>query len=124
MVFGLLSRMAPTLYKFLATGAVKTKLALLFGLGTAGAYKVKEWGDARRALNAEGMSTLELTKVFRDIDVDGSGYVDAKELQAALQKKGLSLSSEQVDVLMKSADENSDGKLSQAEWVHAMGKSR
>jgi Ca2+-binding EF-hand superfamily protein len=123
-MFTLLSRMAPTLYKFLATGAVKTKLALLFGMGTAGAYKVKEWADARRVLNAEGMSTLELTRVFKEIDTDGSGYVDAGELQAALQKKGLSLSAEQVSVLMKSADENSDGKLSQAEWVHAMGKSR
>lgn len=124
MVFSLLARSAPTLYKFLATGAVKTKLALLFGMTSLGAYKVKEWSDARAVLGVEGMSTLQLTSLFKDIDADHSGSVSASELKTALKKKGLDLSAHQVDALMRSADANNDGKLSMQEFLHAVGRTR
>ena len=124
MVFTLLSRMAPTLYKFLATGAVKTKLTVLLGMSSFGAYKVKEWADARAVLGVEGMTKLQLTALFKEIDRDGSGSVSADELQTALKGKGLDISAAQVGGLMSSADANNDGKLSMAEFMQAVGRSR
>ena len=48
---------------------------------------------------------IDLCKQF---DKDGNGYISKDELKQAL---GNSLSSKEIDDLMKSADENHDGKV-------------
>ena len=122
MVFSLLSKFAPTLYKVLATGAVKAKLMLFFGVGSLGAYKLKEWSDARAALGIEGMTEKQLATLFKEIDTDSSGSISRDELQQALKVRGLAMSPVQISHLMSSADANGDGQLDQAEFVAALGK--
>lgn len=52
------------------------------------------------------------TKLFKRLDADGSGKVDAGELQAALQEAGAhDVSIEQAAALIKQADKNGNGEI-------------
>lgn len=48
---------------------------------------------------------------FNDLDRDGDGFVDAKELVKAFG------SNNNIEALIKEADHNGDGKIDYSEWL-------
>jgi len=54
--------------------------------------------------------------VFRDIDTDGSGTIDLKELKAAVEKFGLELSDEAIGSMMSEADSDENGSIDMDEF--------
>ena len=82
---------------------------LFFGL-----YGTYQWNRTKESLHLDkGMSKEDLEKVFHDIDTDGSGYIEEKELLNYLKKKGVKQIGEyEAQAMMEAADETKDGKLS------------
>ena len=62
-------------------------------------------------------SQQEIQAIFSAVDVDQSGSVDAKELQAALQKGGFALSLASIAMLIRVHDPNGDGKMDLQEFA-------
>ncbi|XP_045182503.1 neo-calmodulin-like [Mercenaria mercenaria] len=54
---------------------------------------------------------------FRIFDRDGNGTIDRKELKHAMKMLGEELSDEEVEQMMKEADENGDGKINFEEFL-------
>lgn len=59
----------------------------------------------------------ELRATFRQFDQDGSGYIEASELQKILTKMGRPFSKTQIDQLVKSLDTSGDGKIAFDEFA-------
>lgn len=64
----------------------------------------------------EGMTNEQIDNVFKTIDVDGSGTIDADELQVALEKMGMSVTPTCVANMLKVVDENGDGIVDRLEF--------
>lgn len=58
----------------------------------------------------------EIQQIFSALDIDHSGSVDAKELQAALQSSGFALSLSSIAMLIRVHDPNGDGKMNIQEF--------
>lgn len=54
----------------------------------------------------------ELRTAFQQFDQDGSGYIQAQELQNILQKMGRHVSKSEIDGMINSLDSSGDGKIS------------
>lgn len=79
---------------------------------------VDEVAEAMKAPLAEMDRVLSLKAEFRAADVDGSGEVDVKELQAVLSRAGLdSLDTSDVERLVSQYDEDGSGHLDEAEFI-------
>ena len=59
----------------------------------------------------------ELQVAFRQFDQDGSGYIQASELESIMHKMGRRVSKAEIDALVKSLDTSGDGKISFDEFV-------
>ncbi|KAM3139415.1 hypothetical protein pb186bvf_008440 [Paramecium bursaria] len=57
-------------------------------------------------------SKLQLRQVFDQFDLDKSGFVDFVELKQISAQMGQEMSDNQIKTLMKTVDENNDGKIS------------
>ena len=57
------------------------------------------------------MSFDVLGDIFQEIDEDGDGFITAPELKAAMAKAGVPFSEEQLELFMKLADDDGDGKI-------------
>ena len=53
-----------------------------------------------------------IRQIFRDIDADGDGTVDSKELRRGVERAGLKISDEQLRAAFKRMDSDRDGRLS------------
>lgn len=53
----------------------------------------------------------EMRNAFKIFDKDGSGKIDAKELRHAMKSLGETMTDEEVDEMIKAADQDSDGKV-------------
>ena len=53
-----------------------------------------------------------IKQVFRDVDADGDGQIDSKELRRAVERAGLKISDEQLRAAFKRMDLDRDGRLS------------
>merc|ERR1712048_69839 len=71
--------------------------------------------DEQVELTAEQDASVR--NAFRAMDLDGSGYIDAKELKIAMQAIGTELSDEDVLAVLKSLDLNQNGKVEEAEYL-------
>jgi Ca2+-binding EF-hand superfamily protein len=71
----------------------------------------------RNKLQSEAWKRGDLVSLFRTIDRDGSGKLDAREFRRALEKMRLDLSKSEVKNLMSGFDHNGDGFISYAEFV-------
>lgn len=60
---------------------------------------------------AEKDSEDELKEAFRVFDKDGNGFISADELRYAMTNLGDKLTNEEVDILIKEADLDGDGKI-------------
>lgn len=68
------------------------------------------------------------SRVFASFDEDKNGYLDRKELTAALKSLGLNASRVEVSEILESMDQNQDGKVDEyefttiiTEWIEANG---
>lgn len=62
----------------------------------------------------------EMRHAFRIFDMDGNGFIDAKELKVTMCNLGENLSDRDVKRMMKLADKNSDGKIDYEEFISMM----
>jgi solute carrier family 25 phosphate transporter 23/24/25/41 len=58
----------------------------------------------------------DVRRVFRDVDADGDGQIDSKELRRAVERAGLKISDEQLRAAFKRMDLDRDGRLSFEEF--------
>ena len=58
----------------------------------------------------------DLRLAFRQLDSDNSGYIQASELEAVLQKMGRRLNKSEIDAMVKTLDKTGDGKISFEEF--------
>ena len=66
----------------------------------------------------EGMGKA-VTKMFRDLDLDGSGDVDIAEFVGGMKKLGLELNDAQFSALHQDCDTDGDGNLTLKEFVNS-----
>ena len=59
----------------------------------------------------------ELRVAFRQFDQDGSGYIQATELERIMQKMGRRFNKDEVEALVNSLDTSGDGKIGFDEFV-------
>jgi calmodulin len=59
----------------------------------------------------------ELRAAFRQFDQDGSGYIQADELENIMHKMGRRFNKTQIDAMVQSLDKSGDGKISFDEFV-------
>ncbi len=59
----------------------------------------------------------ELRVAFRQFDQDGSGYIQADELETIMHKMGRRHDKSQIDAILRSLDTSGDGKISFDEFV-------
>lgn len=57
-----------------------------------------------------------MKKVFKDFDLDGSGFIDSNELAEVAKSLGKALDSAELDECLKDLDMNKDGKISYDEF--------
>lgn len=70
---------------------------------------------------SEGEITREdLQDAFNEMDTDNSGFVEAKEIKAIAAKVGCKLSDDDLDQIIKKADESGDGKISFEEFAKSI----
>ena len=62
----------------------------------------------------------EICKAFKVFDDKGTGTIPIEELRYVLTNMGEALSEEEVDELIKQADQNKDGKVHYEEFVTKM----
>ncbi|KAH8811189.1 calcium ion binding, calmodulin [Xylogone sp. PMI_703] len=64
----------------------------------------------------------EMRQAFRVFDRDNSGTISSEELRRVLASLGENLTDEQIDELMKEADQDGDGKIDYYEFSQIMTK--
>ncbi|KAK0057404.1 calmodulin-related protein 97A [Biomphalaria pfeifferi] len=87
--------------------------------------KLVSWEEFSSALYAKDpreVTRAELEQAFKDIDKDGSGKLDKNEIRLLCQQQGLDISEEQLNEVVKEADDNNDGKISFEEFENAFVK--
>ncbi|XP_028666777.1 EF-hand calcium-binding domain-containing protein 7 [Erpetoichthys calabaricus] len=86
----------------------------------------KYWGPKTSKLNFDDFCEIlrkekptgrsELMQAFREIDVNGDGFITHSELYKVLTSKGERMTREEVKAIISVADTNSDGKLDYKEF--------
>jgi len=71
----------------------------------------------REDLELADMSDAQLDRLFRDMDTNNTGLIDAHKLKVALDKHGLRLSDESIKAVISAADEKGDGVISPYEFM-------
>eukprot|EP00620_Florenciella_sp_RCC1587_P022764 CAMPEP_0182560608 /NCGR_PEP_ID=MMETSP1324-20130603/3218_1 /TAXON_ID=236786 /ORGANISM="Florenciella sp., Strain RCC1587" /LENGTH=116 /DNA_ID=CAMNT_0024772961 /DNA_START=51 /DNA_END=401 /DNA_ORIENTATION=- len=71
----------------------------------------------------EGMGKA-VTKMFRDLDLDGSGDVDIAEFVGGMKKLGLEFTDAQFGALHHDCDTDGDGNLTLKEFVNSCKTAR
>eukprot|EP00484_Ammonia_sp_Unknown_P019965 CAMPEP_0197027474 /NCGR_PEP_ID=MMETSP1384-20130603/7367_1 /TAXON_ID=29189 /ORGANISM="Ammonia sp." /LENGTH=713 /DNA_ID=CAMNT_0042456321 /DNA_START=31 /DNA_END=2172 /DNA_ORIENTATION=- len=61
--------------------------------------------------DTSSISEEEMKKIFDELDEDGSGKIDARELHKALLKMGKKLSMQEANELIQQLDEDGDGQI-------------
>ena len=79
----------------------------------------KKAADATKVTPAPTEKSLK--RLFKQFDQDGSGSIDAEELQEAMERLGHEISMRQVKKMISDADVNGDGEVDYAEFTAIMG---
>lgn len=85
-----------------------------------------EFAILKSKIRAQGTRPLsnaqidQLREVFRHFDADGSGSIDVNELGAVFQAMGQTLSQEELESLMKQADDDGSGEMEFEEFLLLM----
>lgn len=62
------------------------------------------------------------TKIFEDIDTDGSGFLDKEELKAVTIRLGEVFTDKEISKIFKAMDKNKDGKVGLKEFINWLDK--
>lgn len=62
----------------------------------------------------------EIKEAFELFDTDGSGTIDAKELNVAMRALGFEMTDEQIDQMIRDVDKDGSGAIDFDEFVHMM----
>lgn len=62
----------------------------------------------------------EMRQAFKVFDLDGNGYIDARELKMTMCNLGENLSDKDIKHMMKLADKNGDGRIDYEEFINMM----
>ncbi|KAK9360274.1 hypothetical protein V1504DRAFT_455471 [Lipomyces starkeyi] len=65
-------------------------------------------------------SEEEIKEAFRVFDRDNNGYISSTELRHVMTSIGERLTDEEVDLMIKEADTNNDGRIDYNEFVQLM----
>ena len=63
-----------------------------------------------------------MARIFKELDADGSGEIDAEELQAGLGKLGLPSSDEYVSDIFTQYDMDGSGRIDEQEFRNYVRK--
>ena len=76
-------------------------------------------GLARNFRSSHGEMAFKVlaSSIFRETDADRSDSIDSRELGGMLESLGLTLTPEEVSVIVKRYDEDSNGTLDEKEWL-------
>ena len=83
------------------------------------------WKKARKSLmvklGPEAVKSAEATKargaeIFKEMDADGNGSIDASELKSAFAAVGVELTQKEVKSMMHEADRDGDGQIDAEEF--------
>jgi len=85
-----------------------------------GAASPKANASAHQALSADDIEMF--SAAFSKFDADGSGTINASELETLLQTMGQHQSEDQLGAMMKEADSSGDGEIDCDEFMNLMGK--
>ncbi|CAA7035838.1 unnamed protein product [Microthlaspi erraticum] len=88
---------------------------------------ISEVVQLRRGLKPKGKTygltnqkRREIREVFDLFDIDGSGSIDARELNVAMRSLGFEMNNEQINELMAEVDKDQSGAIDFDEFVHMM----
>lgn len=59
-----------------------------------------------------------ITLAFDRLDLDGDGVITRAELVAAMARRGFTPTDEAIDLELRRADLNADGRITLREWLH------
>ena len=71
-------------------------------------------------MNHEMETKDEICSAFKEFDVKGTGTIPVEELRYILTSMGEALTEDEVDELIRQADQNKDGKINYEEFVSKM----
>ena len=64
--------------------------------------------------------TAKLRKKFDELDLNNDGYLSSEELKLAMEQIGFEMDKDALEIMMKMADTNGDGKIDYKEFVENM----
>lgn len=82
-----------------------------------GEIEFEEFARVMAASFFKKYSQDELRTAFRQFDADGSGYIQANELEDIMRKMGRRFNKDEISSMVKSLDSSGDGKISFEEFV-------
>ena len=71
-------------------------------------------------MNHETETKDEICSAFKEFDVKGTGCIPVEDLRYILTSMGEALTEDEVDELIRQADQNKDGKIKYEEFVFKM----
>jgi hypothetical protein len=89
----------------------------------------KAWKRARASLmtklGEEAIKSVAQTRersaeIFKEMDADGNGSIDATELKGAFARAGVELTSKEVSAMMTEADEDGDGLIDAVDFENLL----
>ena len=84
------------------------------------AYEEKFFGPAAKFPQFSRDDVETFIKAFRQFDTDGSGSMDAKELEAMFKYMGQGSTSQQIQQMVTKYDTNKSGVIEWSEFLHMM----
>lgn len=76
--------------------------------------------NADRTTEERRAEEEEMRQAFKVFDIDGNGFIDARELKVTMCNLGENLSDRDIKQMMKLADKNSDGRIDYEEFIGMM----
>lgn len=82
-----------------------------------------EYMSAMNKMRPSQVDEMKLRRAFKELDADGSGKIDAKELKMVLEKCGKKVSDNAIQDIIKKVDKDGDGQINCEEFIKAfLGK--
>ena len=83
----------------------------------AGQIEFEEFASVMAETYFKKYSQEELRSAFKQFDQDGSGFIQANELERILEKMGRHCTRAQIDQIIGSVDQSGDGKIAFNEFA-------